>query len=220
MSNNSGKLNPILRNQTKFLSGTSVSRLPSGGRIMNFDSLFRRFEDGPATKKNKDKYVISVSGEEIKDEHVSLLTNTAIEQYECVRDLVDKYNMLIIEINNISTKLDALVGTGDKFSDTLYRQSGAMFKNFAALEYTILRNSDLQRRRVVLDICSKIRNPPELIVDRITPKRIFVRSIGSAVSSQYNWDGSSTFGSSINIEKTFPEGVQEFYSNQQKALKS
>ena len=220
MSQSSEKLNPLLLNQTKFLSGTSVTKSSDGFRIIELDSLFRTFEDGPANKKNRNKYTLKVSADEMTDPDIAKYADLLVSDYSKLRDAVDEYNMLIVKLNNLSAVIDGLAGNSDRFSNTLNRQSGTMYRNFNALSYSMLRAADLKRRKVVLDRISQIRNPPEMVVDRITPKRIFVRSIGGTVNSQYNWDGSSTFGSSINIAETFPEGVQEFYSKQQKALKS
>jgi hypothetical protein len=48
------------------------------------------------------------------------------------------------------------------------------------------------------------------VVDKVTPKRIFIREAGSTVDKQYLHDGTepgSYQGSKIDIAKTFPNGL-------------
>ena len=49
----------------------------------------------------------------------------------------------------------------------------------------------------------------EYALEKITPKRIFVQEIGCTRSIQFDRNGDAISGSGkIDMEKTFPEGVQ------------
>lgn len=61
------------------------------------------------------------------------------------------------------------------------------------------------------------------VVTRVTPKRIYVREAGSGLrEAQYDRDTGTTRWSGdggIDLEKTFPEGIDEFAKQQKKGKK-
>ena len=218
MSEKPKKTNPVLLNPERFLSQVYVSISDNKSMKIDFDSLLRKFGDGPR-KKSDDKYMLDLSKNQLEDEYILDLANTAFEHHQELRDLIDEYRSLQVKINQISNSMDRLVGDCDTHSQWLNSQNGKLGRNFKALVYTVIRHGDLERRKVVLHNSISTRYASELVVDRVTPKRIYVRSVGGESTSHYFWNGTSTFGTSIDIEATFPEGVQEFYIKQQKALK-
>lgn len=75
------------------------------------------------------------------------------------------------------------------------------------------RLDDDSRRREVVWVGNE---RADYVVDKITPKRIYVRKRGCEVRVFYNIDGSASasFGRTIDIDKTFPEGLDNYVNNQ------
>ena len=48
------------------------------------------------------------------------------------------------------------------------------------------------------------------VVIKITPKRIYARAEGSEDSTYFDYSGTQSYGASIDIAKTFPEGLEAF----------
>ena len=77
------------------------------------------------------------------------------------------------------------------------------------LEQAKRLDEDSRRRKVVW---VGNERDADYIVDKITPKRIYVRKRGAEASCFYNIDGSSlsSFGRTIDITATFPEGLDNY----------
>lgn len=218
MSKNTKPINPVLVNQDKFLANCSSVKASNGSLKIDFDSLLRKFGDGPL-KKGDTRYQLALSKTQLEDEYILDLANTAVEHNNYLVDLVNEYNSLTVRMGEISSAMDRLVGDKDKTIEGLNSHNGNLGRNFKALVYTTIRHADLQRRKVVFSKQSNNWHVVDSVVDKVTPKRIYVRAVGGESTSQYAWDGTASFSAIINIEETFPEGVKEYYRNQQKAIK-
>lgn len=60
----------------------------------------------------------------------------------------------------------------------------------------------------------------ELIVDKVTAKRIYMRVPGGLSTHFTSWDGKYSHGSNlvVDLERTFPEGIEKYFKNS-KAVK-
>lgn len=114
------------------------------------------------------------------------------------------------ELGRLKTRSLALHGS-------VYGGGGELYFASQRLKQAELEATDAVARKVMwVDNKQPYQDVYEkfgYIVDKITPKRIFVRCVGHERCYQYNKDGTVVSGykdASIDINKTFPEGLDEY----------
>lgn len=93
-----------------------------------------------------------------------------------------------------------------------YRRFGEIGQSKAKAKRIEGTIKDLQSRLVVWAVTRTWGHTGrQYVVSRVTPKRIYIREVGAEREIYYDHDGSrGTYDGKIDIEQTFPEGLDEY----------
>lgn len=118
-----------------------------------------------------------------------------------------KLSSLKIQVNETEARLHEIHGG--------FSRTGLLADAKLNLESAERVVRDSTRRLVVWEVSPFIggwyQSPEPYIIDKITPKRIYVRQRGEKQADYYDKDGTNGYGNcKIDIIKTFPEGLDEY----------